>query len=190
MHGATWQEAEDTCREIDAHLVLSRSDTENEFIAVEVGRPESRVWIGLRRKQGEFIWSDGQKAEYTNWGPREPKDSSVSGRDCVSLLPEDIFYSWEVTKCDSLQAFICERGKRTKLFVTVEPRFTDTSLLKGLFLWFQQLLLCSSILSLNDTLNRHEHPNNKGASCGPGCVYTGLENFSATFEKGSVNSTF
>ena len=116
VHGATWQEAEDTCSEIDAHLALSRSATENQFIAEEVGRPESSVWIGLRRKEGEFVWSDGLKAEYTNWGRGEPKNASVSGRDCVSLLPEDIFSSWEVTKCDSLQAFICERGKGTILF--------------------------------------------------------------------------
>ena len=109
VHGATWQEAEDTCREFDAHLALSRSESENKFIAEEVGRPEFRVWIGLRRKEGEFVWSDGQKAEYTNWGNGEPKGSS-SG-DCVSLLPEDIFSSWEVTKCDNMQAFICERGK-------------------------------------------------------------------------------
>lgn len=130
VHGATWQEAEETCKEIDAHLALSRSATENEFIAVEVGRPESRVWIGLRRTHGEFVWSDGQKADYANWGSGEPKDASVSGRDCVSLLPEDIFYSWEVTKCDSLQAFICERGKMTtyilNLVVAIETRSAVT----------------------------------------------------------------
>ncbi|XP_073235810.1 snaclec coagulation factor IX-binding protein subunit A-like [Porites lutea] len=113
VHGATWQEAEDTCREFDAHLALSRSESENEFIAEEVGRPESRVWIGLRRKEGEFVWSDGQKAEYTNWRNGEPKGSS-SG-DCVSLLPEDIFSSWEVTKCDNMQAFICERASKIML---------------------------------------------------------------------------
>ncbi|XP_068719496.1 adhesion G protein-coupled receptor E1-like [Montipora capricornis] len=106
-HGATWQEAEDTCREIDSHLALSRGATENEFIAVEVGRPESRVWIGLRRIEGEFVWSDGRKADYTNWGRGEPK----GGSDCVSLLPEDIFHSWEVTECNVMQAFICERDQ-------------------------------------------------------------------------------
>lgn len=110
--GATWQEAEDTCRQLDSHLALSRSATENEFIAVEVGRPESRVWIGLRRIEGEFAWSDGKKADYTNWRRGEPKVAS----DCVSLLTEDIFQSWEVTNCDVMQAFICERGTKTVSF--------------------------------------------------------------------------
>ena len=120
VHGLTWQEANETCREMDAHLALSKSVTENEFIAVEVARPESRVWIGLRRNEGEFVWSDGSKSEFTNWARFEPKDASVRGRDCVSLLPEDIFYSWEVRNCDERQAFICERGKMTSLFYSVE----------------------------------------------------------------------
>ena len=115
---ATWQEAEDTCKELDSHLVLSRSATENEFIAVEVGRPESRVWIGLRRIEGEFVWSDGKKADYTNWRRGEPKVAS----DCVSLLPEDIFHSWEVTNCDVMQAFICERGTKTVSFCWEKPK--------------------------------------------------------------------
>ena len=103
---------------MDSHLALSKSVDENEFIAVEVGRPESRVWIGLRRSEGEFVWSDGSKSDFTNWGRFEPKDASVVGRDCVSLLPEDIFYSWEVRNCDDRQAFICERGKKTAIFNT------------------------------------------------------------------------
>jgi len=122
--GATWQEAEDTCRQLDSHLALSRSATENEFIAVEVGRPESRVWIGLRRIEGEFAWSDGKKADYTNWRRGEPKVAS----DCVSLLPEDIFQSWEVTNCDVMQAFICERENTTGLDITEDvEEATDLS---------------------------------------------------------------
>lgn len=118
MHGKTWQEASETCQEMDSYLALSKTKDENEFIAVEVGRPESRVWIGLRRSEGEFVWSDGSKSDYVNWGLTEPKDASVVGRDCVSLLPEDIFYSWEVRNCNERQAFICERGKETIMFNT------------------------------------------------------------------------
>ena len=118
VHGKTWQEANETCQEMDSHLALSKSVDENEFIAVEVGRPESRVWIGLSRSEGEFVWSDGSRPDFTNWGRFEPKDASVVGRDCVSLLPEDIFYSWEVRNCDDRQAFICERGKKTIVFNT------------------------------------------------------------------------
>ena len=99
---------------MDAHLALSKSVDENEFIAVEVGRPESRVWIGLRRIEGEFVWSDGSKSDFTNWHQNEPKN----GKDCVSLLPEDIFYSWEVRDRDERQGFICERGKVTIIFST------------------------------------------------------------------------
>ena len=123
VHGKTWQEANETCREMDSHLALSKSADENEFIAVEVGRPESRVWIGLRRTEGEFVWSDGSKADFTNWPRNEPK----SGKDCVSLLPEDIFYSWEVTDCDERQAFICERGKIITLFNTLETQSSFTT---------------------------------------------------------------
>ena len=104
---------------MDSHLALSRSATENEFIAVEVGRPESRVWIGLRRIEGEFAWSDGKKADYTNWRRGEPKVAS----DCVSLLTEDIFQSWEVTNCDVMQAFICERGTKTVSFLSIIINF-------------------------------------------------------------------
>ena len=129
VHGKTWQEANETCWEMDSHLALSKSLDENEFIAVEVGRPESRVWIGLRRSEGEFVWSDGSKSDYTNWGRFEPKDASVVGRDCVSLLPEDIFYSWEVRNCDDRQAFICERGK--KLAIICNTNAIQTSATTG-----------------------------------------------------------
>ncbi|CAH3154598.1 unnamed protein product [Pocillopora meandrina] len=95
VNGKTWQEANGTCREMDSHLALSRSVTENGFIAEQVARPEARVWIGLKRNRGEFFWSDGTKSEFTNWAKREPKDASVTGRDCVTLLSEDIFHSWE-----------------------------------------------------------------------------------------------
>ena len=108
---------------MDAHLALSKSVEENEFIAVEVGRPESRVWIGLRRIEGEFVWSDGSKPDFTNWLRNEPKN----GKDCASLLPEDIFYSWEVRDCDERQAFICERGKITAIFNTVEIQTSFTT---------------------------------------------------------------
>ena len=128
VHGKTWQEANETCQEMDSHLALSKSVDENEFIAAEVGRPESRVWIGLRRSEGEFVWSDGSKPEFTNWGRSEPKDASVVGRDCVSLLTEDIFYSWEVRNCDERQAFICERGKKTIIF---NPNAIQTSITTG-----------------------------------------------------------
>lgn len=117
VNGETWQEANETCREMDSHLALSKSITENEFIAVEVARPEARVWIGLKRNQGEFVWSDGSKSEFTNWADREPKDASVTGRDCVTLLSEDIFYSWEVRGCEERQSFICERGESTSFSI-------------------------------------------------------------------------
>ena len=132
VHGKTWQEANETCQEMDSHLALSKSVDENEFIAVEVGRPESRVWIGLRRSEGEFVWSDGSKSDFTNWGRFEPKDASVVGRDCVSLLPEDIFYSWEVRNCDDRQAFICERGKKTAIFNTKAIQTSDMT--SGVFI--------------------------------------------------------
>ena len=104
---------------MDSHLALSRSVTENTFIAEQVARPEARVWIGLKRNRGEFFWSDGSKSEFTNWAKREPKDASVTGRDCVTLLSEDIFHSWEVRDCEERQSFICERGEITPASVLV-----------------------------------------------------------------------
>lgn len=104
---------------MDSHLALSRSVAENGFIAEQVARPEARVWIGLKRNRGEFFWSDGTKSEFTNWAKREPKDASVTGRDCVTLLSEDIFYSWEVRDCEERQSFICERGEITPASVLV-----------------------------------------------------------------------
>ena len=96
---------------MDAHLALVKTPTENEFVAEEVARPESSVWIGLRRTQGEFLWSDGSKADYTNWFDYDAEAVSQSGSDCASLLPEDVFFSWEVKNCQIRQAFVCERGE-------------------------------------------------------------------------------
>lgn len=85
---------------MDLYLVLFKSVDENEFIVVEVGRLEFCVWIGFCWSEGEFVWSDGSKFDFINWGWFEFKDVLVVGRDCVSLFFEDIFYLWEVRNCD------------------------------------------------------------------------------------------
>ena len=52
----TWEEAEESCREENSHLVSITSKEEQNFIRSIIG--SNAVWIGFQKKN-EWQWSDG-----------------------------------------------------------------------------------------------------------------------------------
>jgi len=62
-------------------LVSISSQAEEDFIWTNFGHLlgiDRRIWIGFTdvASEGNFAWSDGTPAKYTNWNPGEPNNSS------------------------------------------------------------------------------------------------------------------
>lgn len=68
-----WHLAEKYAEQNGGHLVVIDNETENEWIVKTFGG-NTEYWIGLTDEatEGAWIWVDGKKAEYFNWGGSEP----------------------------------------------------------------------------------------------------------------------
>lgn len=63
----SWYDVQNACEEKSMHLPSIHSDKENERIKNLFPRVPL-VFIGLKKRGGEWVWSDGSKYDYHNWG--------------------------------------------------------------------------------------------------------------------------
>jgi hypothetical protein len=106
------------CQRLGGDLASIRSATENDevvalmMLAENDLPPNSGAHLGFTdvAVEGEFVWTDGTAADYTNWGDGEPNDSSCSGdSDCgehCSLLFLAFLKWWDI-RCDLDYAYVC-----------------------------------------------------------------------------------
>ena len=59
------------CKTFDstANLATILDEPTNSFVQSII---DGWSWIGLEKVNGEWVWPDGTKAIYTNWGPETP----------------------------------------------------------------------------------------------------------------------
>lgn len=95
----TWFDAEGFCNEEltgGAHLVSIESEEESDFVKnlvyVENNEFENRpIWIGGRKTNGQWAWSDSSGFTFTNWLPNEPNEEpdfkfqAVKHEQCVQF---------------------------------------------------------------------------------------------------------
>ncbi|XP_076975752.1 C-type lectin domain family 4 member G-like [Tamandua tetradactyla] len=100
----TWTQANESCFQEQAHLVIINSKAEQEFLA-----PITQVtlWIGLFRKDGgTHRWSDGSAPTYSNRDFEEPPDNGTHST-CVMMLHHG---HWKDFPCElESSVFICEK---------------------------------------------------------------------------------
>lgn len=85
----SWSAAQQKCEELGGHLVVINDEDElNEVISMAEQNGISRVWIGLRRQNGQESWVNGQDG-FVRWAKGEP--SYVDVNDQVS---EDYVMLW------------------------------------------------------------------------------------------------
>ena len=78
---------------LGGHLVAINDAEENSWIRCNVATADGingeDAWIGLNdaASEGTFVWSNGDKATYTNWGGGEPNDAG--GVEDVAQLRTD-----------------------------------------------------------------------------------------------------
>ncbi|CAJ0601271.1 unnamed protein product [Cylicocyclus nassatus] len=117
--------AEKVCITTGGHLTSIHSEEENFFIA-ELARSGIShtdccgwaTWIGLKRYNGSWAWTDGTTVDFVKWGPGEPNNWENS-QDCVFVAAD--FYAdqkkaaghqkWSDYGCTvSMRSYVCKKN--------------------------------------------------------------------------------
>ncbi|XP_049732646.1 C-type lectin domain family 4 member G-like [Elephas maximus indicus] len=107
----TWQEAQKSCADLGAHLVIVGGLEEQTFLSRNTRG--LGYWLGLRAVRGEgkikgYQWVDGVQITFSHWNQGEPNDSRGK-EDCVMMLHTGL---WNDAPCDELKDnWICEKRR-------------------------------------------------------------------------------
>ena len=85
IHCESWGDAQAKAITEDAYLVSINDASEQSWLVKVFGT--TPYWIGLTdfEKEGEWRWSSGEPATYTNWAPNEPTESPLGEEDYVFM---------------------------------------------------------------------------------------------------------
>jgi len=107
----TFDEAEEWCWQLGMELAVINNSAENDFIRQLAwdNKPTAGSgypWIGLKKRRGEYLWSNRREPTYTNWRDdfccREPSERS----DCVLMRPWS--GEWQSAySCSEANPFVC-----------------------------------------------------------------------------------
>ncbi|XP_042564736.1 lectin-like [Clupea harengus] len=88
----------------DSHLISIHDGETNNGVQILTGSGNAMVWIGGMRlpNNGNFVWTDGSKWDYTNWVPGQPDGNG----DCVQINWNSPGM-WDDVQCWSRLGYIC-----------------------------------------------------------------------------------
>ena len=78
------------------------------------------MWIGLRRddsNKNQWIWVDGQKVTYSNWGAGEPNNIN---EECV-VMNTSPSGKWYDDRCSERRPYVCEKEGRSENLCLYRP---------------------------------------------------------------------
>ena len=112
IHCESWDDAQAKAVAEGAYLVSINDEAEQQWLVGIFGF--APYWIGLTdvAKDGEWQWTSGEPATYTNWAPREPKAVGMGKADYVfmGLSPDGKWHSvgpespeWRMTRMSILE---------------------------------------------------------------------------------------
>ncbi|XP_070595656.1 CD209 antigen-like protein C isoform X2 [Erythrolamprus reginae] len=103
---APWHEAQQSCENEGAHLVIVNRKLEQNFLLKHI--EENQVfWIGLSDAdhENQWIWVDNTTLSLSFWGKGEPNNAG-SDEDCATLL---FTGNWNDVACSGKKYWICEK---------------------------------------------------------------------------------
>ena len=118
-----WTGARQTREDMHGHLVEIETEEENEELyneAVRLNMTEVPSWIGLSdtAEEGNWVWTSGERANFTNWSQDQPDNaihSSRDGQNCAVLntyVDSPGFWGvprkWDDVPCSDPNGAICE----------------------------------------------------------------------------------
>ena len=104
---------------MSSHLLIVNSDSEQLAVAGAIKRT-SNMWIGLHRddsNKNQWIWVDGQKVTYSNWGAGEPNNIN---EECV-VMNTSPSGKWYDDRCSERRPYVCEKEGRSENLCLYRP---------------------------------------------------------------------
>ncbi|CAI5648890.1 unnamed protein product [Oreochromis niloticus] len=105
-----WTDAESSCETLGGHLASFHSTAEYTFIRgliYTAAGSYKEAWVGGRKNETVWLWSDGSKFDFINWASGEPNNSG--GNNCIQINyggqdnVNDVECKWN-------SSFVCVRG--------------------------------------------------------------------------------
>ena len=103
-----WSDAKSHCESIGYNLAIIENEEERRLASTF--SVYGFLWIGIQRNSnGEFIYSNGEKAQYLYWRNGQPTGTyNGEATDCVDIWENSNEYSdWY---CTNEYAFVCSKG--------------------------------------------------------------------------------
>uniref|UniRef100_A0A8C2K1Q8 Hexose-binding lectin 4 n=1 Tax=Cyprinus carpio TaxID=7962 RepID=A0A8C2K1Q8_CYPCA len=102
-----FEKAPKFCSDIEAKIVLPRSEDENKLLtSMQAALEPTNVYVGAtdRRKEGHFVDMSDQLLTFTNWKEKEPNDYN-GAEDCIIIYKSGV---WNDIDCNSEWHVVCE----------------------------------------------------------------------------------
>jgi hypothetical protein len=108
-----FDDAEKECLQYNGSQLLTlHSKEEQDFISeflFKTKKIAENVWLGLKKDNNNFKWSDGSNLDFANWLTGNP--SNKSDHNCVQMLPESSpIGKWSDITCNKKNIAVCQKN--------------------------------------------------------------------------------
>ncbi|XP_072048564.1 uncharacterized protein [Amphiura filiformis] len=114
---STYNNAKDTCMELDATLSSIHSNEEQRFHSswlLDTGA--KKAWIGLNDQdsEGNFVNADNTTNDFSFWDQKQPRQKTAD-HDCVHMKVDGDDGKWRVASCAERYFFFCKKAQQVMI---------------------------------------------------------------------------